>query len=268
MNKFLLSLALLAPQGTKADSCPLPHSSGTVRFAGGTAHIPLIEELGQGLRKKCPGLRFLLAGGGSGVGVQKLSAGLVDIANTGRPLSDAERKKGGLKSYPLASDAMVMIVHPSNAISDISLSELQTMFAAEPPRWPTNTNPTHIFVRDEASGTQEVFMQLVMRGKKISRQAHYTSSHGAMKLAVSRDPQAIGFLSFAYVDEQVKALSIGGTAPTRQNMVNGLYPLMRTLFVNVKETPSPLASDVISFLLGPETKALLEKHGFLPPPLG
>src|SRR3989338_4624564 len=53
------------------DPCPLPHTPGTVRLAGGTAHIPLIEELGQGLRKKCPGLRFLLEGGGSGVGVQK-----------------------------------------------------------------------------------------------------------------------------------------------------------------------------------------------------
>ena len=58
-----------------------------------------------------PDIRITIAGGGSGVGVQKVGEGLVQIGDTGRALSDEEVKKYGLKSFPFAVDGVAIAVH-------------------------------------------------------------------------------------------------------------------------------------------------------------
>ncbi|MDD4953078.1 MAG: substrate-binding domain-containing protein, partial [Desulfovibrionaceae bacterium] len=63
---------------------------GTIDIAGGTAHIPVMEGAAKRIMTANPDIRVSVAGGGSGVGVQKVGEGLVDIGNTGRALSDDE----------------------------------------------------------------------------------------------------------------------------------------------------------------------------------
>ena len=64
-----------------------------------------------------PNVRITVAGGGSGVGVQQVGEGLVQIGNTGRALRDSEVEKYGLRSFPFAIDGVAIAVNPRNKVN-------------------------------------------------------------------------------------------------------------------------------------------------------
>ena len=89
---------------------------GNLDIAGGTAHIPVMKDAAESIMKKNPKIRITIAGGGSGVGVQKVGEGLVHIGNTGRALTKGEIEKYGLKSFAFAIDGVAVAVNPKNRV--------------------------------------------------------------------------------------------------------------------------------------------------------
>ncbi|WP_419492463.1 substrate-binding domain-containing protein, partial [Desulfovibrio sp.] len=82
--------------------------SGTLDIAGGTAHIPVMKGAAKNIMTANPDIRITVAGGGSGVGVQQVGEGLVQIGNTGRALKEKEIAKYGLQSFPFAIDGVAL----------------------------------------------------------------------------------------------------------------------------------------------------------------
>ncbi len=241
--------------------------SGTIKVAGGTAHIAFMQEIANTLTQQNPEFRVLISGGGSGVGVQKLGAGLVDLANTGRPLSEEERTRYKLSSYALALDAITFVVNPQNPLTNISSTDLQKIFSGEITTWEKWTHEKqaiHLYVRDEASGTQDVFVEHVLKQKKLARSANYTNSQGAMKLAIANDRYGIGFVSFGYLDDTVKALRLNGYKATTESIRKKTYPLVRELYINAHSAQSPLIKAFLDYLKGPESAAIISKWGLVP----
>ena len=57
---------------------------GTLKIAGGTAHIPVMREAAKRIMTRYSDIVITVAGGGSGVGIKQVGEGLVDIGNSGR----------------------------------------------------------------------------------------------------------------------------------------------------------------------------------------
>ena len=118
MKKFLLpalaATLLLAATAVAAPLDAFKGMKGTLDIAGGTAHIPVMKEAAKRIMTANPGIRITVAGGGSGVGVQQVGEGLVQIGNTGRPLKDKEIEKFGLKTFPFAIDGVALVVNPTS----------------------------------------------------------------------------------------------------------------------------------------------------------
>jgi phosphate transport system substrate-binding protein len=93
---------------------------GAIDIAGGTAHIPVMKEAAEQIMKVNPKIRITVAGGGSGVGVQKVGEGLVHIGNTGRALSPEEVATYGLKTFPFAIDGVAVAVNPGNPVGALT----------------------------------------------------------------------------------------------------------------------------------------------------
>jgi len=251
-------------QGTLAD---FKGMSGIINIAGGTAHIPVMEEAAQRIMRAYPDIRITVAGGGSGVGVQKVGEGLVDIGNTGRPLSNAEQEKYGLRSYAFAIDGVCVGVHPSNPVDDLTPDQVRKIFASRITQWSelgAGHGDINLYTRDEASGTRAVFWKKLLNKGKIAGQANVVSSNGAMKVAISRDDRAIGYLSMGHVDQSIKPVSLDGVAPTQKNAVSGDYTVVRKLYMNTKGDPSPLTETFIRYIKGPECADIIRKKGFIP----
>ena len=116
---------------------------------------------------KYPQIDITVAGGGSGVGVQKVGEGLVDIGNTGRPVSEKELAQyPGLKSFPFAIDGVAPIVNPANKVSGLTSARIRDIFSGKIANWQAvggDDAEIHLYNRDEASGTREVFWEKCLK---------------------------------------------------------------------------------------------------------
>jgi phosphate transport system substrate-binding protein len=240
---------------------------GTINIAGGTAHIPVMKEAAQEIMQANPKIRITVAGGGSGVGVQKVGAGLVNIGNTGRPLTQAEVSKYGLKSFPFALDGVAVAVNPQNPVSDLTTKQIQEIFAGKINNWKQvggKDRPIDLYTRDEASGTRDVFWKKALKKEAIADKANVVASNGAMRVAIAQDPKAIGYVGIGFLDKTIKGVKLNGVAPTQENALKGKYPVVRKLYMNTKGEPTPLVAAFIAFIRGPEGAKIIQKHDFLP----
>ena len=240
---------------------------GKIDIAGGTAHIPVMKEAARRIMTYNPNIRITVAGGGSGVGVQKVGEGLVDIGNTGRPVSPEERARYGLKSYAFAIDGVAVAVHPSNSVKSLSTKQVQDIFAGKIKNWQAvggKNSPIHLYTRDEASGTRAVFWKKLLKKGPIADNANIVPSNGAMKVAISRDENAIGYLSIGHIDNTISPVKIDGIYPSQENAKNGTYKVVRKLYMNTKGEPDKLVKIFINYILSPEGAEIIKKCGFIP----
>src|SRR5512133_3738134 len=68
-------------------------------------------------------VKFDIEGGNSGAGIKALSAGTIDLAGSGRFLTKQE-KTSGLVECPLGWDPLVVVVHVTNPLENISKEDL------------------------------------------------------------------------------------------------------------------------------------------------
>jgi len=241
--------------------------SGTIDIAGGTAHIPVMNEAAKRIMEANPGIRITVAGGGSGVGVQKVGEGLVDIGNTGRALSDEEREKYGLVSHAFAIDGVAVCVHPENPVIALTRDQVKRIFAGAIRNWKDvggRDAEIHLYTRDEASGTREVFWKKCIDEGPIAEGANVVSSNGAMKVAVAGDRDAVGYVSIGHVDATIRALALDGVEANQENASSGKYPVVRKLYMNTKREPRPLVTAFIEYILGPDGAAIIRASGYIP----
>ena len=66
-----------------------------------------------------------------------------------------------------------------------------------------------------------------MGNTKIKSDAIVQSSTEAVKQSVKQDENAIGFVSFAHMSDDVKSLSIEGVAPSTESIADGSYESKR-----------------------------------------
>jgi len=261
----IFATTALGTQGSPL--APFQALEGKIDIAGGTAHIPVMKDAAEAVMKANPKIRITVAGGGSGVGVQKVGEGLVDIGNTGRALKPQEVEKYGLKTFPFAIDGVALAVHPANPVSSLSPKQAQEIFAGKITNWKDvggKDAPINLFSRDEASGTREVFWKKLLQKGPVAEKANIVPSNGAMKVAVAQDPNAIGYLGIGHVDKSVKAVKLDGVEPTQENAKTGKYPVVRQLYMNTKGEPQPLVKAFIVYILSPAGTQIIQKDGYIP----
>ena len=100
-------------------------------------------------------------------------------------------------------------------------------------------------------------------GPVIAETAILQQSNGAVRTTVSTTPDAIGFLSFGYLDASVKALKVDGVEPTEANAGNGSYPIVRPLNMMIGEEPSGVVKAWLDFILSAEGQAVVVEEGYI-----
>lgn len=240
---------------------------GKIDIAGGTAHIPVMKGAAQQIMEANPAIRITVAGGGSGVGVQKVGEGLVEIGNTGRALKEKEIAQYGLKSFPFAIDGVAAAVNPQNPINGLDQAQLIEIFAGNVKNWKEvggNDAPITLYVREDGSGTRETFEERGLNKGKSAPNANVINSNGSMKTAIAQDPNAIGYVGIGHLDESVKGLAVNGKTPTQENAASGEYPITRLLYMNTKGEPKGIVEDFIEYIYSPAGAELIKAAGYIP----
>ena len=239
-------------------------TGGGLSVAGSTSVEPFAELLTEEYMLEYPQSPPInVQGGGSTAGIQAVQMGVADIGMASRELRPEER---GLNEVLIARDAIAIIVNPQNPLTDISLEELRGIFAGRITNWQDlGWTPRRITVvtREEGSGTRGAFDKLVMAADDVTASAIVQDSNGAVRAIVADDPYAVGYISLGLVNEEVKALRVGGVEATAESVARGEYRLVRPFLFLTSGVPEGQAKEFIEFALSPPAQELLASEGLI-----
>jgi phosphate transport system substrate-binding protein len=236
---------------------------GTVTEAGSTTVQPVAEKMAEAFKQKYPGVTVTIQGGGSSVGIKSANDGTVDIGAASRELTE---KDPALVKHLLCRDGIAIITNNSNKVTNLSKLQVLEIFSGKITNWNQvggDNKNIHIVAREEGSGTRTAFEEMVMGKELIVKNAILQSSNGAIRTTVANDSQAIGFLSFGYVDKSVKSLAIDGIAGTEENAKSGKYPIVRPLYFVTKSQPAGLVKQFIDFCQSSEAQKIIVSEGYI-----
>ena len=247
----ILALALLAGCGSSAapaaTTAPAADSaapaseapaelSGTVATDGSTSMEKVIGALGEAFMEQNKGVTFTYNPTGSGSGITAVGEGRCDIGLSSRALKDDE-KASGLKETVLALDGIAVIVNPANPVSDLDVETIAKIYTGEITNWKdVGGNDAEIVLigREAGSGTRDGFESITDTKDSCKYRQELTST-GDVITTVSTNPDAIGYASLAALKDNVKALTVGGIAPTEDTVKDGSYVIQRPFVLVTKE---------------------------------
>lgn len=237
--------------------------SGQLQLAGSTTVQPLAEELAEEFMNANPEVTIDVQGGGSSVGVTSAGEGTVDIGNASREIKESELEEfPELNVFTIAYDGIAIVVNPDVELDSLTKDQVQAIFAGEVTNFSEVGGPDAditVVSREEGSGTRSAFEELVMeykddagekQVKPIVDSALLQQSNGQVRTLVGTTPNTIGYLSFGFLDDSVKALTIDDVEPTIDNVKNGSYSIFRPLNMLTNGEPSELAQAFLDYILG------------------
>jgi phosphate transport system substrate-binding protein len=203
-------------------------------------------------------------GGGSSAGVTAVGTGTADIGMSSANLTASQLARyPNLKPVPIAVDGLAVIINPQNPVDSLTLNQVRDIFSGSISNWNQVGGPNqqiNTVNREIGSGTRDGIQKIVLKNGSFSSRGITQSSTGAVRSFVAADPNAIGYISFAEVDNSVKALGINGVVPTYTSIANGTYPIQRDLLFVTNGDPSGYAKAFLDFTLSPAGQAILKAN--------
>jgi len=96
----------------------------------------------------------------------------------------------------------------------------------------------------------------------LTESATVVEGNGNVQTNVAGNPNAIGYVSFSYIDETVKSLKVNGVEGTPETAKSGEYSLSRPfLFVYMDDKASDLVKAFLDFTVSEDGQAFVEEHG-------
>jgi phosphate transport system substrate-binding protein len=277
MRKRLIVIALLATLMMACNGCSTTHVdsesstptsdpiAGRLTFAGSTSLQPLVARLGESYQAQHPKLELDIAAGGSGVGIQAIHDGAVDIGMASRALRQEEVE--GIEVHQIAIDALAVIVHTSNPVDDISQTDLHGIYTGAIVNWRELGGSDEAIVpvaREQSSGTRGAFDTIVLEGDDSNAPGlQIAITAGDVAALVSSTPAAIGYVGFGNLETNLKAIRIDDIEPSVEAIRNGTYTLIRPLQLLTGPLSQPLASSFVEFALSEEGQKIVVENGWV-----
>ncbi len=237
-----------------------------ITIAGSTSVQPVAQDLATAYMKEHPNVKIEVQGGGTSVGLTDVSQGTAQIGMASETLTPNETQ--GLDNYTLGQDGIVAIVNNNNTVSAVTSAQLKGIFTGNTTNWSQvggSNGKIDVIVREVGSGTRVAFQALILNNSAYVSSAIVQTSTGAVAQAVSQDPNAIGFISFASLTNKVKALSINGVTCSATTIANGSYTTQRPFNFLTKGPASGAELAFINWCDGPEGQAILNNNSIVRP---
>lgn len=268
MKRVILTTAILivAFVGTQAQ-----------RIKGSDTMLPLSQKAAEEFMKVNPSATITVTGGGSGVGIAALLEGTTELAQLSRKIKFDEKNKlkekgKTAKEVIAAYDALAVVVHPSNKVTNLTREQLEGIFTGKIKNWKEVGGADMAimpYARETSSGTYEFFKESVMKNKNYMTGIMNMPATGAIIQSISQTRGAIGYVGLAYLNKDVKAIHIsydeGKTfvAPTVDNAKNETYPIVRPLYYYYDAAAESKVKLFIDFILSDKGQGIVAEIGFV-----
>lgn len=238
--------------------------TGTVSTDGSTSMEKVIGALGESFMEANKGVTFTYNPTGSGSGITAVSEGRCDIGLSSRALKDDE-KAGGLKETILALDGIAIIVNPANPVNDLDIETIGKIYKGEITNWKeVGGNDAEIVLigREAGSGTRDGF-ETITDTKDACKYRQELTSTGDVITTVANNPDAIGYASLVALKDSVKALTVGGVAPTEDTVKDGSYVVQRPFVLVTREGTefSKAAQEFFDYAVSSDAAGIISAAG-------
>lgn len=256
-----------APDQTEAaDPADAGDLSGTITITGSTSVEKPLNAMIDEFTALNPDVAINYTGTGSSAGISDTLNGANDIGASSRELKP-EENTDGLNVVTFAYDGIAVAVNPANPITDISMDDLAKIYSGQITNWKdVGGNDADIVVvsREGASGTRSAFEELVKLEDAggLVEDATVVEGNGNVQTSVAGNKNAIGYVSFSFIDETVKSINVEGVEGTPENAKSGEYPLSRPfLFLYTNDKATPAVQAFVDFSLSDEGQGFVEENG-------
>ncbi|MBE9178892.1 PstS family phosphate ABC transporter substrate-binding protein [Oculatella sp. LEGE 06141] len=278
--------------------------SGLFSYGGSTTWAPVRGEIDPLIQTVFPQFRLqyrspLSGTPGSGTGIRMLLDNQLAFAQSSRPLTteeyqEAQQRGFTLKEIPVALEGIAIAVHPSLAVTGLTIEQLRDIYTGQITNWNQVGGPNlpiSVYSRPNDGGTVDFFIENILNGSPFSRSVQIVPTTTQALRDVAANPGGIYYASAPEIVGQctTKPMALGVTAnqwvapyqepliapsqcPAQRNQINstalqsGEYPITRRLFVIVKQdgqADQQAGETYANLLLTAQGQNLLNQAGFV-----
>lgn len=279
---MLLCLTACAPAGGEAAK-PILTADEYPRVDGSTANLPMMAAI----RAKTTGVSQEEAE--AVTTCRKTSEAWLGLANGVSDLllvyeasegtkEELEQIGTELVTTPIGRDALVFIVNADNPVQSLTQAQLTDIYTGKLTNWKQvggSDLPIIAFQRPEASGSQSLFIKLLMGDTKpmdaptelrptemgglIDELASYDNSQNALGYSV------FYYASYMYEQPGLRFVAVDGVLPSDETIADGSYPLLNEYYLVTRaDTPedSPTAK-LRDWILSDEGRETIRQAGYI-----
>ena len=286
----LLAMSLAACGGARQseeDVARDQEPKRAIQNKGSDTLVNLALAWAEAYREVDPSVSIAVTGGGSGTGIAALINGTVDIANASRKMKEKEiaaAQENGIEpiEYTVAIDALAVVVNLENPVSKLTIDQLADIYTGRISNWKAvggNDAPIILLSRETNSGTHVYFLEEVVRkGEKenediFAPQTLLMPSSVGITSELRRNPNAIGYDGFGYVDPQhEKMIAVARDSespyvmPSVASGSDGSYPIARGLYMYTAGEPTEVMAEYLDWVMGAAGQQIVAELGFVPLP--
>ena len=295
MKRFIKSLIIFSclygvlsyNQAKAAEIITVKGTAESITVKGSDTMVILGQRLAEEYMNKNKDVTIQVTGGGSGTGIAALLNKTTNLANSSRPIKDAEAKKAReagveITEVKIAMDGLAVVVNRENPVSELTMKQILGIYTGHYKNWKDVGGPDQKIMRysrESNSGTYVFFKEHVLLDRDYAPDCQTMSGTSAVAEAVSRDKWGIGFGGVAYFEKipELKIVKIKKLANTPavspikedrsvnyEQIWNSEYPIARYLYVYVAGKMTPAIKKYIDWTLGPEGQNIVAKIGYVP----
>ncbi len=243
--------------------------AGEIRIGGTGGPLALMKKLAAEYQKehRTVVIKIVPSVGSTG-GIKAVSAEALDIAVSGRKLTE---KEAGLSVKGLGRTPFVFAVRSSSPVAELRLKELPDIYAANG-TWPDG-GPRRVVLRPAAEYDTALLRSM---SPDMDRAMTVALARRGMIVAVTdqdcadtleRTPGAIGTTTLGQIiseGRRLKPLALDGIAPRLDAMTKGRYPYFKSYYLVTRPDVRAEVSQFLAFLRTSAAARIMAGSGYQP----
>lgn len=263
------------------DNTPPKKEKISINIKGSDTMTVLLDSLAEEFMKNNPNIEIFVESCKSSEGIDGLLNKTTDIAAASRSINNKELKSADersldIKEHPIARDAVLIIINQANNIKAISLDDIKKIFTGAYTSWGEvggSNIPVTVYNHSADSGSYLFFKENVLKMNNFTETAKTMDKPADIINSILNDPGGISYIGCQYyfiTSDEVKAIGIknknnpGNIMPSKENIIKGLYPLSRILYLYTTGETSQTINSFVDFCTGSEGKKVVTENEIIP----
>lgn len=267
MLAYAAILFCLVGVGCASHTSQEPAERSRIKVSGSGTTLPLVRLLASAYPDQSVEFDFL-PGLHSAAAVEGVESGTVDIGLVSRDLTDEERALG-LTYTLLCNDGLVIAVHPSVGIRELTTEQVRDIYSGRFGNWKELGGadlPIVVLDRNEDESAKIVFRKHVLGSSlEVTSSAAVLSFEPEMISALSSTPGAVGYFSLGAAVHQhvpVDVVALDGVKPSVETVRSGEYRMVRPLGIVTRPDADAAVRAFVQWVVGPEARVAMEREGY------